>query len=137
MKSYYPGKDYVDWLGLSVYGKQFRAEGDWAEFPPLLEWPYEEITAIDPDKPVMLAEFGVGDFPKVGDKARWFREALEIIPKYPRIRAAILWHERWQNQDGTFSNLRVNSSPSALKAFREGIAKPVWLGKPAARLPSQ
>lgn len=130
MQSYYPGSDYVDWLGLSVYGKQFRNEGDWAYFKDLIDWPYEEITALDPDKPVMLAEFGVGDYPKSGSKAEWVRDALAMTPTYPRIKAAIFWHERWQNEDGTYSNLRINSSPAALDAFRAGIQKPVWIGNP-------
>ena len=128
MASYYPGPGYVDWLGLSVYGKQFRNEGNWARFHDLINWPYEEITALDPTKPVMLAEFGVGDFPKAGDKAQWIRDALAMIPEYPRVKAAIYWHERWQNEDGTYSNLRVNSSPPVLDAFRKGIARPEWVG---------
>ena len=128
MASYYPGSDYVDWLGLSVYGKQFRNEGNWAEFSDLIKWPYEEITALDPAKPVMLAEFGVGDFPKVGDKSKWISDALTMIPQFPRIKAAIYWHERWQNEDGTYSNLRINSSPASLDAFRKAIAAPDWVG---------
>lgn len=133
MASYYPGSGYVDWLGLSVYGKQFRNQGKWAEFHDLIKWPYEEITALDPKKPVMLAEFGVGDFPKSGSKAQWIKEALASLPDHPRIKAAIYWHERWQNEDGTYSNLRINSSPPALDAFREGIAQPEWVG--SARKP--
>jgi beta-mannanase len=128
MASYYPGSDYVDWLGLSIYGKQFRHQGNWAYFRDLIKWPYQEITALDPDKPVMLAEFGVGDFPKAGDKAQWVGNALAIIPKYPRIKAAIYWHERWQNDDGTYSNLRINSSPAVLESFRNGISRPDWIG---------
>ncbi len=128
MASYYPGSGYVDWLGLSVYGKQFRNEGDWANFQDLIQWPYKEICALDSKKPVMLAEFGVGDFPKSGDKARWIRDALKMIPGYPRIKAAIYWHERWQNEDGTYSNLRINSSPQALEEFRKEIACPEWIG---------
>ncbi len=135
MAAYYPGPAYVDWLGLSVYGKQFRNEGNWADFHDLLSWPYEEITALDPDKPVMLAEFGVGDFPKSGDKAKWFRDAFAEIPGYPRIRAAIYWHERWQNDDGSFSNLRINSSPSALEAFQKGLSSKGWITRPAKASP--
>ncbi|MEI6073424.1 MAG: glycosyl hydrolase [Verrucomicrobiae bacterium] len=127
MASYYPGAAYVDWLGLSIYGKQFRSEGNWADFGDLLDWPYQEITAIDPDKPVMLAEFGVGEFPEAGDKAKWIRDAFAMIPGRPRIKAAVFWHERWQNADGSFSNLRINSSPDALKAFRAGVSSPLWI----------
>jgi hypothetical protein len=127
MGAYYPGNNYVDWLGMSLYGKQFRELGDWCFFPDLISWPYREITAIA-QKPVMLAEFGVGEFPKFGSKPQWFRDALKIIPEYPKIKAAVYWHERWQNEDGTFSNLRVNSSQASLAAFREGISAPLWIG---------
>ena len=127
MSAYYPGPDYVDWLGLSVYGKQFRKGDVWAEFKPLLDWPYKELTKFEPNKPVMVAEFGVGDFPKSGSKAKWIEDALKNIPEYPRIKAAVYWHERWQNEDGSFSNIRINSSPSVLAAFREGISNPVWI----------
>ena len=133
MQQYYPGPDYVDWLGLSVYGKQFRADGNWAEFHDLIDWPYKEICAVDPSKPVMLAEFGTGDFPKSGSKAAWITDAFEEIPKYPRIKAAVYWHERWQNEDGTYSDLRVGSSPPVLTAFRAGIATPPWKGAPPPR----
>jgi hypothetical protein len=132
MASYYPGRDYVDWLGLSIYGKQFRDEGDWAHFRDLIDWPCKEISGVDPSKPVMIAEFGCGEFPSAGDKAQWMRDALKLIPRQSAVKAAVVWHERWQNEDGTFSNLRINSSPATLAAFREGLANPLWLGPPGS-----
>jgi hypothetical protein len=130
MASYYPGPGYVDWLGISVYGQQFRNDRAWAFFQDLIDWPLKELSAVDPKKPIMIAEFGVGEFPKSGNKAEWFADALTILPKQPRVQAAVIWHERWQNQDGSFSNLRINSSPAALKAFRQGIAAPEWIAAP-------
>jgi hypothetical protein len=47
--------------------------------------------------------------------------------RYPRIKAAVYWHERWQNGEGYYSNLRVNSSVESLQAYREGVANPDWL----------
>jgi hypothetical protein len=40
----------------------------------------------------------------------------------------VYWHERWQNVDQTYSNLRVNSSVESLQAYRDGVANPDWLG---------
>ena len=48
--------------------------------------------------------------------------------KLPRVKAAVYWHERWQNEDQTYSNLHLNSSPEALAAYRKGVADPYWLG---------
>jgi len=128
---YYPGPDYVDWLGYSVYGQQFPDE-IWSPFPPLLDWPYKEICALDPDKPIMLAEWGVGEFTQQGgSKPNFIRDALASPQlKYPRLKAAVFWHERWQNEEGDYSNLRVNSSPESLAAYRKGVATPFWLDKP-------
>jgi len=38
------------------------------------------------------------------------------------------WHERRQKADGSYSNLRVNSSVESLRAYRSGVAHPDWLG---------
>ena len=135
MGSYYPGANYVDWLGLSVYGKMARSEG-WAEFDNMMAEPYAEICNLDAEKPVFVAEWGVGEFPP-GDKAGFIAAALRDLPgKYPRVRLAVYWHERWENKDGSFSNLRVNSSPEALKAYRDGIASPLWIGRPQFKQPA-
>jgi beta-mannanase len=129
--AYYPGPKYVDWLAMSLFGKQYANE-DWDAFLPLLVYHYTELCALDPNKPIMIAEWGTAEPYHNGDKAAWFADgAREMISKnYPRLKAAIIWHERWANADGTFSNLRVNSSRAALKAYKEGIASPLWIDKP-------
>lgn len=126
---YYPGADYVDWLGVSVYGKQY-AEETWTPFFPVFDWPFQELTRIDPVKPIMVAEWGVGEYPDAGNKAAFIAEAFATMKMQPRLKAAVFWHERWQNEDDTYSNLRVNSSPEALKAYREGVADPFWVSDP-------
>lgn len=137
--AYYPGPQYVDWLALSVYGKQTINEEDdkWCGFSKLLEWPYIEISRLDPAKPIMLAEWGVTEsHAPYEDKGAWITEALSTMSKnYPRLKAAIFWHERWENDDGSYSNLRVNSSLSSLKAYREGISNPFWIGRPEWKTP--
>jgi hypothetical protein len=132
--AYYPGPEYVDWLALSVYGKQYKDE-DWAPFPPLLQWPYQELCKLDPRKPIMLAEWGVAESHKPTEsKGAWVAGAFkDMSSNYPRLKAAIFWHERWQNEDDSYSNLRVNSSRGSLKAYKEGVANPFWLGRPEWR----
>jgi Glycosyl hydrolase family 26 len=131
--AYYPGSDYVDWLGLSVYGQQFKDEPN-PDIPSLVDWPYQELSGLDPNKPIMIAEWATGDFPFSPDvhgmhKPEWIKQALELFrTRYPRVKAAVYWHERWQNEDQSYSNLRVNSSVEALNAYREGVANPDWLG---------
>jgi len=125
--AYYPGADYVDWLGLSVYGKQYKDE-PWANVFSLIDWPYKEICGLDPNKPIMIAEWAVGEFPHAGNKGAWIKEGLDLFrTRYPRIKAAVYWHERWQNLDQSYSNLRINSSVESLNAHREGVAHPDWV----------
>jgi beta-mannanase len=128
---YYPGRDYCDWLGFSLYGAQF-ADDKWAPFFPLFDWPYTELRLIDPTKPVMVCEWGVGEFPGKGSKADFIRDGLRWMrdPRFSNLKACVYWHERWQNDDARFSNLRVNSTPESLAAYREGIANPFYLGSP-------
>jgi Glycosyl hydrolase family 26 len=131
--SYYPGSEYVDWLGLSVYGQQFKDEPN-PNIRSLVDWPYQEMCGLDPNKPIMIAEWATGDFPYAVNepgihKPEWIRQGLELFrTRYPRVKAAVYWHERWQNPDQSYSNLRVNSSVESLEAYRAGIANSDWLG---------
>ena len=131
--SYYPGSDYVDWLGMSVYGQQFTDEPN-PDIPSLVDWPYQEMCGLDPKKPIMIAEWATGEFPYAVNepgirKPEWIKQGLDLFrTRYPRIKAAVYWHERWQNRDQSYSNLRVNSSIESLNAYRAGVAHPDWLG---------
>ena len=135
LSEYYPGGDYVDWLGMSCYGQITPGKDEWDDWAEVMDAAYQRLCALDPAKPVMLAEWGVGEFPSGGSKAGFIRDAFAGLNngKYPRIKAAVFWHERWQNHDESYSNLRVNSSPGALKAYRQGVANPFWLDRPALR----
>ena len=144
ISNYYPGPGYADWLGISVYGQQFPSKDprDWKDFDGMSRAAYDELCRLDPVKPIMITEWGVGEFPKHGDrpggggdKAQWLQEAFNTMRlDYPRVRAAVYWNERWQNSGGgsrgLYSNLRVGSSPQAQAAYRKGVALPFWLGEP-------
>jgi hypothetical protein len=128
LQAYYPGSDYVDWLGLSVYGQQYKDEPN-PDIPSLVDWPYQEMSRLDPHKPIMIAEWATGEFPLTTAppsairKPAWIKQGLELFrTRYPRIKAALYWHERWQNADGSYSNLRVNSSVESLRRIaRESL----------------
>ena len=130
MAAYYPGTEYCDWIALSAYGTQFPYQ-EWISVDDaIIRW-HKKLAAVVPDKPIMLGEWGVGEFPKKGDRAAWLTEFFKRAPlELPRLKAMVFWHERWENSDLSHSNLLVNSSPSALKAYRQGIAGPFWLDRP-------
>jgi hypothetical protein len=114
---------------MSAYGRHEK----WVSASDVMTYAYDDLYAINSNKPVMLAEWGIGEFPKVGDKAVWIAEAFQIMKRFSRLKAAVFWSERWENDDGTYSNLRVTSSPRALEAYRRGVADPFWRDRPIYR----
>lgn len=129
ISDYWPGEAYVDWTGLSVYGAQYKDE-DWVTFTEITNPAYHELCRLT-KKPLILAEWGVAEWPSKGDKAFFIREGFnKMKTKYPRVKAAVWWQERWENDDGTWSDIRINSSAKSLKAYRTSVADPYWLSRP-------
>ncbi len=63
-------------------------------------------------------------------KAQWYSDAFRTLKtKYTKVKIAIVYNERWQNEDGTWSDLRINSSSAALQAYRNGVSDSYYLGK--------
>ena len=62
-------------------------------------------------------------------KAEWIRHAFTSIEnnEFPHIKAIAWWQERWENEDGSISDLRINSSPESLEAFQEMISSSLYL----------
>jgi hypothetical protein len=128
LSDYYPGDDYVDWIGVSIYGP-LRPGRRWRTFVEILDQVYPVLAAISATKPLAIFEFGVVDDPATGDKAEWISAALQAIEsgRYPRIKAVSYWHESWVNDDGTLSNVGLDSSAGALDAYRAAIASRYYL----------
>jgi hypothetical protein len=70
-------------------------------------------------------EFGVTEDPAAGDKAQWITDAYgSMIGPGARYDVSLVnyWSEKWTNGSGSRSDLRVQSSPGALDAYRAAIA---------------
>ncbi len=131
MSYYYPGDDYVDWIGVSVYGPLTPYER-WIEFPDIMSDIYDELTSISPGKPVAILEWGVTNNHPFGDKAEWIRNALTslINGDWPSVKAISYWHSSWEEDDGTITNLRLDSSPDVLEAYRSLIKNEIFIDTP-------
>jgi beta-mannanase len=57
IKNYYPGDNYIDWIGLSVYGA-IEPDSGWMSFTDVIDIAYPVITEISADKPLAVFEFG-------------------------------------------------------------------------------
>jgi hypothetical protein len=139
---YYPGDAFVDWITLSSYGEQVPTgrPRDWNAFRDNLGDPddpqsdYAQIRDIAPQKPFGVIEFGVTEDPDAGDKAAWIADAYaDMTPPGARYGAELIsyWSEKWRNGDGSVSDLRVDSSPAALQAYRDAIADASLRSTPA------
>jgi len=89
-KDYYPGADYVDYVGAGVlnYGS-IAVWSKWWTFKEIFGTYYDSLASFD--KPIMITEFGslaVG-----GNRAKWFADALDSLPrKYPQVKSILFFH---------------------------------------------
>jgi hypothetical protein len=126
----YPGDAYVDWTGLDAYNKDPKY---WASFNTVMTgagttWihnSYQQLMALAPRKPIMLAESASLEAGDGGaKKAAWIRDALttQIPAKFPNIKA-VLWFN-WNCDPG--STYTIETTSAAQSAFASGIAAPTY-----------
>ena len=105
MTHYFPGNDYVDWIGVTGlnYGIYNRNK-EWHSFESLYFPVHEEIKTFT-DKPVMISEFG--SLKQGGNQVAWIQNGLKSInEKFIEIKAIVLFNS---NVDKNIPN-NVNSN---------------------------
>ena len=143
MNEYYPGGDYVDWVGITLlnYGEA-ATDGTWHSFAALYEpFRYQTSTVEDKSllrKPVMLAEFGTTPFG--GDQKEWLDEALyRIGERYPEIKAVVFfysdkdknWPTQWRPSDTTnYISWTFRDSVHSMDLLRDHLNKPPFSNMP-------
>jgi hypothetical protein len=128
--AYYPGDDYIDWIGVSAYGGVFPGF-DWEPLRRALDEVYPKLAALSPTKPIAILETGVIE-ERGKNKAAWIRAAYSALRsgRYPRVKAAIWWHERWTNEDDRVSDVRIDSDSASTAAYRRAVASPQLVDRP-------
>ena len=118
LAKYYPGKEYVDWIGLDGY-EWYPGES----FDDIFSAIYKAITEhpeIFGDKDIMLAEFAAMEG---GDKALWIQDAFnKIKDEYVKIKAFYWFNEKKER------DWRVDSSAESLESFRDAMDDPYFVG---------
>ncbi len=130
-KYYYPGDDYIDWIGLSIYGVQTEEWG-WVDFSSTVKkWYQIHIKDIIGTKPVAVLEMGVTEGRPDGTKKGWLEDAFITILSNPYIefKALTYWHENWINANGVESKIRIDSSTESLETFQTNISNPRFVSK--------
>ncbi|MFE9202408.1 glycoside hydrolase family 26 protein [Micromonospora sp. NPDC007230] len=114
MSEFYPGDDYVDWVGATgYYGTGVFT--DYRSFEAIFGPTITEIRTFS-RKPMVITETGASD--ATGRKAEWIKDAFQVLPRYQDI-IGLIWFEVNKELDW-----RVASSPAVAKAFAEGVADP-------------
>lgn len=127
----YPGTDVVDWIGLSGYGQSLHDDGQ-SDFGEIVDqtkgesaWPgfYHWVAREHPDKPMMLAEWGVfheEQYP--GHQKAVFQAARYQMAHYPRLKAIVYFES--PNAEGR--NSEVHLHEDTLEAFRDLMRSPYF-----------
>ena len=123
IESYYPGDEFVDWVGADGYnfGDNHDQWHHWESFAEVFDPILSTFSEHYPSKPVMIAEFGSS--PGVGEaKAEWILDAYAEIKQRPKIRAAV-WFNLDKRREGE-PNWKIDSDPGSLDAFNRSFARP-------------
>jgi len=91
VSGYFPGRPYVDWIGVTNlnYGTR-NGSNSWYSMEQLYQ-PFHKNPLFKTDLPVMLAE--MGSLPAEGKQDQWFQNAFKSIRrKFPEIKAAVFFN---------------------------------------------
>lgn len=107
---YFPGDEWIDYVGLDGYNWG-SATGTWQSLKAVFASSYALVTGLSA-KPVIVTETGSSE--TGGDKAAWIRTGfMTTIPEaFPRI-GAVIWFNQAREDDW-----RVDSSSASLEAYR-------------------
>lgn len=123
---YYPGDDYIDWIGLSVFGAQLPTH-KWLHFIDKIHNFWPELRNLVKNRPLIISESAViEDTQRPGRKAEWLRETFDIIENevYP-IKAFTYWNSYGWLDDGS-ANFRLDSSQKSLQSMKSILQKDYW-----------
>jgi cellulose synthase (UDP-forming) len=137
MNDFYPGREYVDYIGISVlnYGRAAR-NGTWHSFAALYEPFRHEIAKTKRIsmmyKPVIITEFGATSYG--GRQDVWMDEALyNIMEYYPEIRGIIfytakeekIWKTNWRpDLRYDFADFSYSDSARVISTLRGYMKQP-------------
>lgn len=122
-ENYYPGNEWIDWLGISVYGPSDPMDDDCTTFRESMDATIPRLGALSADKPIVVLEFAAAANNPYCDQLDWTRGALTdlISLRWPRVIGFSWWNENWQNDEDPNHDtvLRIEDSPGLADVFQE------------------
>ncbi|NIA09464.1 MAG: hypothetical protein GWP10_06995 [Nitrospiraceae bacterium] len=120
IEAYYPGDDYVDWIGVSGYNwgtdTRMQAQG-WLSFTDIFDGPLfghflSTMYERHPGKKIIIAEIGCNNGDAKHSKVQWILDAYQKIALYPNI-GGVVWFNNTAVHDlsGLTADFRVIENP--------------------------
>jgi len=120
-ESYYPGPDYVDWVGIS--GMNWGTSHSWSRWTgvdTIFRADYRRLTALG--HPIMITE--IGTVARGGDPVAWISGTMTAFrASYPAIRAVV-----WFDLPYT-TGVDFRLGARARTALARALADPYWRGE--------
>jgi hypothetical protein len=122
-ENYYPGDEWIDWVGVSVYGRQLPSGENAVSFRYPMDCVYARLRRLT-GKPVIVCEFGTIDD---SHQAAWAKAALADLVgrRWPKVIGFSWWNAAFRNDPATgrWSDMRVQESPALQAVFRNYVGR--------------
>jgi Glycosyl hydrolase family 26 len=115
IQNYYPGDDYVDWIGVSGYAENQTPGQMFDNF-------YDEYATR---KPIMISEVAVVDHGG-RTKADWIASFAAWVKTKPAV-GAVVWFDT-DTHPGSTEKWRIDSDKQALAAYKAMADDPIFAG---------
>ena len=152
-EEFYPGDEYVDWIGCSLYSlRYFQGNpesddganmsfimGDWANPSMRAKMLHDFMEKNNIKKPVFITEGGVGfEAPDGTDYTEWAAKQLrmyyaDIIRAYPEFKCIVSFNQFVY--PGDLYRYDIGNKPELLSLLQEITADPVYLQQYPASAP--
>ncbi|MBX7456119.1 endoglucanase [Mycolicibacterium sp. 3033] len=116
LAQWYPGDDYVDAIGVDGYNwGTSQTWSHWVGPDELFEPALDEIAALAPGKPILVAEVGCAE--AGGSKPDWITALIEFLSQRVEV-TGMVWFDHDKETDW-----RIMSSPTSAAAMAEALRR--------------
>ena len=116
--NYWPGEEYVDWVGISGYWRGYQSAPE-PTFAAVFGQTLAELRALT-SKPILLAEIGAGTNVDA-DRVEWLQTVFDGLDANPDIIGFVYFNDQKIGGDW-----RIQFSQGMVDVFAAGIADDRW-----------
>lgn len=127
--NFYPGDDYVDWVGITGY---LRSSRDVPTFSAVFDKSLAALRSVAPGKPILLSEVGATE--NGGHKVAYVNDFFANIGNNPDI-VGFMWFNYAISEKGATNDWRITSTTAVTDAFRAGLYSSGF-GRDAGKTPA-